>query len=128
MTLDYRAAQIQLNKLIASGSTGTPTGAKLLIYPHSADDALSPNQGFINQTIFNTGSIGTDIFLYVSGGIGKKNVSNSQAISVFGGDLHVSGNLTVGGTYPGGGGGGGSPQWEQEEQEGNQGKVQLHLI
>lgn len=112
MTLDYRAAQIQLNKLIASGSTGTPTGAKLLIYPHSADDALSPNQGFIDQTVFNTGSIGTDIFLYVSGGIGKKNVSNSQAISVFGGDLHVSGNLTVGGTYPGGGGGGGTPQWE----------------
>jgi len=112
MSLTFRASQIESNKLIASGSTGTATGAKLLIYPHEADDAISPNQGFIDQSVFNTGSIGTDIFLYVSGGIGKKNVGGSQAISVFGGDLHVSGNLTVDGTYPsGGGGGGGNDYW-----------------
>lgn len=105
MPIDFRAAQIQGNKLIASGSTGTPTGAKLLIYPHEADDAISPNQGFIDQSVFNTGSIGTDIFLYVSGGIGKKNVGGSQAITVFGGDVHISGNLSIDGTGGGGGGG-----------------------
>jgi hypothetical protein len=113
MSLTFRASQIESNKLIASGSTGTATGAKLLIYPHEADDAISPNQGFIDQSVFNTGSIGTDIFLYVSGGIGKKNVGGSQSISVFGGDLHVSGNLTVDGTYPSGGGGGAS-YWASE--------------
>jgi hypothetical protein len=63
MTLDFRASQIQTNKLISSGSSGTATGASLLIYPHSADDATAPNQGYINQAAFNTGSIGTDIFL-----------------------------------------------------------------
>ena len=104
MTKDFRASQIQTNKLIASGSTGTSTGARLVIYPHIADDGTSPNQGYINQNVFNTGSIGTDIFMFVSGGIGQRNVSNSQSITCFGGDLHVSGNLTVDGTSPGGGG------------------------
>lgn len=105
MTLTFRASQIETNKIISSGSTGTPTGAKLLIYPHDADDTTVPNQGYINQSAFNTGSIGTDIFLYVSGGISKKDVGNSHAITCFGGDIHISGNLTVDGTSPSGGGG-----------------------
>ena len=104
MTLDFRASQIQTNKLISSGSSGTATGASLLIYPHSADDATAPNQGYINQAAFNTGSIGTDIFLYVSGGISQKNIGNSHAITCFGGDVHISGNLSVDGSSPGGGG------------------------
>jgi hypothetical protein len=104
MPIDFRASQIQTNKVIASGSTGTGTGAQIVVYSHLADDGTAPNQGYIDQTVFNTGSIGTDIFLYVSGGIGQKNVSNAKSISVFGGDLHVSGNLTVDGTSPGGGG------------------------
>jgi hypothetical protein len=106
MPIDFRASQIQTNKIIASGSTGTATGAQLVIYPHLADDGTSPNQGFIDQSVFVTSSIGTDVFLYVSGGIGERNVGGAQSISVFGGDLHVSGNLTVDGTYPSGGGGG----------------------
>jgi len=105
MTSTFRASQIETNKIISSGSTGTPTGAKLLIYPHDADDTTAPNQGYINQSAFNTGSIGTDIFLYVSGGISKKDVGDSHAITCFGGDVHISGNLTVGGTSPSGGGG-----------------------
>ena len=106
MSLDFRFSQGQTNKIIASGSTGTSTGAKLVIFPISADEAGTPNQGFIDQTIFVTSSIGTDIFLYVSGGVGKKGVGGSQAITAFGGDVHISGNLTVDGTYPAGGGGG----------------------
>ena len=105
MTLTFRASQIETNKIISSGSTGTPTGAKLLIYPHDADDTTAPNQGYINQAVFNTGSIGTDIFLYVSGGIGERNVGSAQSITCFGGDVHISGNLTVDGTSPSGGGG-----------------------
>ena len=105
MPIDFRASQIQTNKLISSGSTGTPTGARLLVYPHVADDGTSPNQGYINQSVFVTSSIGTDIFLYVSGGIGERNVGGTQSITCFGGDIHISGNLTVDGTSPGGGGG-----------------------
>ena len=105
MPIDFRASQIQTNKLISSGSTGTPTGARLVVYPHVADDGTSPNQGYINQSVFVTSSIGTDIFLYVSGGIGERNVGGAQSITCFGGDVHISGNLTVDGTSPGGGGG-----------------------
>lgn len=108
MPIDFRASQIQTNKLIASGSTGTETGAQIVVYSHLADDGTSPNQGFIDQSVFVTSSIGTDIFLYVSGGIGERNVGGAQSITCFGGDVHISGNLTVDGTYPSGGGGGGT--------------------
>ena len=103
--LDLRASQVQTNKIIASGSTGTSTGAQLVIYSHLADDGTAPNQGFIDQSKFVTSSIGTDIFLYVSGGIGQRNVGNAKSITCFGGDVHISGNLTVNGAYPSGGGG-----------------------
>ena len=46
---------------------------------------------------------GTDNFLFVSGAIGSKDGS-APGVAVFGGDLHISGNLTVDGTTPGGGG------------------------
>lgn len=177
MALDFRASQFRGAKFISSGSTGT--GAKLLFYDISADSTTTPNIGEINTAKFNTGSIGTDIFLYVSGniggnatepnktvlpnvvlsgtlwmktsslntlpviynsgrtggivvdanimslaenkvvqtgnlsdagsaftdtflfvsgGIGRKGVSNSRGIATFGGDVHISGNLSVAGT------------------------------
>lgn len=111
MPIDFRASQIQTNKIIASGSTGTETGAQIVVYSHLADDGTAPNQGFINQSTFVTSSIGTDIFLYVSGGIGQRNVGNAKSISCFGGDVHISGNLTVDGTYPSGGGTGTNFFW-----------------
>ena len=48
MPIDFRASQIQTNKIIASGSTGTETGAQIVVYSHLADDGTSPNQGFID--------------------------------------------------------------------------------
>lgn len=46
---------------------------------------------------------GADNFLFVSGAVGSKDGAIPGA-AVFGGDLHISGNLTVDGTTPGGGG------------------------
>lgn len=108
MSSDFRFSQGQTNKIIASGSSGTSTGAKLVVYPISADEVGTPNQGYIDQAVFATGSVGTDIFLFVSGGIGKKGIAGSQSITVFGGDLHVSGNFTIDGS---GGGSGGNSYW-----------------
>lgn len=96
MALDFRASQFRGAKFIASGSTGT--GASLIFYPITADSTTNPNTGVINTAKFGTGSIGTDIFLFVSGGISQKGSGGSHAISVFGGDLHISGNLSVGGS------------------------------
>lgn len=96
MTSDFRANSIQTTKIISSGSTGTE--ASILVYPITAEDSGNPNTGTINPAAFNTSSIGSDVFLYVSGGTGKTNVSGAHAISVFGGDLVVSGNFKVIGT------------------------------
>lgn len=96
MSLDFRASQFRGAKFIASGSTGT--GASLVFYPIAADSTTNPNTGVINTAKFGTGSIGTDVFLFVSGGVGQKDSSNSHAISVFGGDVVISGNLYYNGT------------------------------
>jgi hypothetical protein len=97
MTFDYRASQLRTSKIIASGSTGT--GAKLLLYP--IDSQGTPlNQGNISAALFGTGSIGNDVFLFVSGAIGSINGSSNGA-SVFGGDVYVSGNLKSAGTITG---------------------------
>ena len=70
MAYDFRASQIRTNKIIASGSTGT--GAALILYGHE-NDGVPPLVGKIANT-FNTGSIGLDTFLYVSGSENKRSV------------------------------------------------------
>jgi len=91
MTFDFRASQLRTSKIIASGSTGT--NGKLLLYPISAQG--SPlNQGNIDPTLFGTGSIGQDVFLYVSGAVGGIGGTGND-IALFGGDVYSSGNLKV---------------------------------
>lgn len=90
-TLDFRANQVRTNKIISSGSTDT--GAKILIYDIAADSSVVPNYGNINQSVFNTDAIGTNVFLYVSGTV---TASSNAKISVFGGDLFVSGTISSG--------------------------------
>lgn len=94
MPLDFRADQIQVGKLIPSASNGT--NAKLLIYSASAD-AAPYNQGNINTSKFNTSAIGTDTFVYISGTRASSVASlpASSAKTVFGGDTHHSGSITV---------------------------------
>jgi hypothetical protein len=85
MSIDFRSDQIRVNKIIASGSTGTQ--AKILIYPVNASSNL---QGGINFSTFNTSSIGSDVFLYVSGAINTLGLPQNGGV-VFGGDVHFSG-------------------------------------
>lgn len=102
MSRDFRSQQIQTRQLIASGTLGDGSGAKIVVYPIEAEDSGTPNQGVINQNAFNTGSLnGRDIFLFVSGAVGGKDGAGRD-IAVFGGDLHVSGNLSVSGEGAGG--------------------------
>jgi hypothetical protein len=83
MAYDFRASQIRTNKIIASGSTGT--SASILLYGHE-NDGVPPLVGNFANT-FNTGSIGADTFLYVSGSENKR--------SVFGGGLTLSGTVVA---------------------------------
>lgn len=89
MTYDFRASQVRTNKLIASGSTGT--NAEILIYPFSS--ALNQS-GSINTSVFATGSIGQDTFMFVSGAIFSMN-SSTRGTTVFGGDVKISGSFQV---------------------------------
>jgi len=89
-SIDFRADQIQTKQIIVTGSGAGTT--KLLIYGIEAQG--SPvNEGVVNTTIFPTGSIGSDVFLYVSGAVNTKGSATVRGTSVFGGDLVVSGSL-----------------------------------
>lgn len=119
MTTDFKATQVQTNKIIVTGSFANDGSNQLLIYNYAADDSGTPNQGVIDPTKFDTTSgIGSDVFLFVSGGVSTRGTGGSYGVTVMGGDLHVSGNLTVDGTSPGGGGGGGgNDYWQSTESD-----------
>lgn len=93
-TIDFRSNQIQTNKIIVSGSN------KLLVYGVEAQTAPL-NQGNIDPSKFPTGAIGSDVFLFISGATGARGTAN-PATAVFGGDVHISGNLSIDGTGGGG--------------------------
>ena len=90
-SVDFRADQIQTKQIIVTGSGAGTT--KLLIYGIEAQG--SPvNEGLINQTVFPSNTtIGSDVFLYVSGALNAKGSATERGTSVFGGDLVVSGSL-----------------------------------
>ena len=75
MSFDFRADQLRVGRIISSGSL------PLLIYPSSSAGDLAGS-----LTSFSTASVGTDVFIYISG-------SNSKR-AVFGGDVRVSGSIT----------------------------------
>ena len=79
MAYDFRANQIRLNRIISSGST------PILIYPSSSASDLSGGQ----TAEFITSSVGTDVFLFVSG------ATDGTGKTLFGGDAVVSGNVRI---------------------------------
>lgn len=104
MPLDFKARQIRTAQIIASGSVGTP----LAVY--GSGSALDFDGSFPASLLTNVGS---DTFLFVSGGIGKKGLSNTTAVSVFGGDVVISGTIFNGaGSAYSIGGSGGDIYWE----------------
>lgn len=78
MAYDFRANQVRLNRIISSGSI------PILIYPSSSAADFAGNL----VPSFSTASIGTDVFLFVSG--------SSSARTLFGGDVVISGSLANG--------------------------------
>lgn len=106
MPIDFRASNIQTQKIIASGSIASSGRSQIAIYPIESQDTGSPNQGQITSPLLEKIQ-SSDVFLFVSGAVGSKDSSNA-GVAVFGGDLHISGNLTIDGTGGGGGGDGDS--------------------
>lgn len=103
MSIDFRAQNIQTEKIIVSGDPDTPLDrTQLIIYPIQAQGP-NLNQGEIADAGLAADATSTDVFMYVSGAIGGKGGS-TKGITVFGGDLHISGNFSLDGTGGGGSG------------------------
>ncbi len=51
------------------------------------------------------GTLPDEVGFFVSGSPGSRGTGNDPTVALFGGDVHISGNLTVDGTSPSGGGG-----------------------
>ena len=85
MPKDFLSSQIKVDKIIGSNNQGNP---KLLVYPAAkSTDGI----GGINTSMLS--GAGTDTFLFISGSISGKELSTANTVSIFGGDLVVSGAL-----------------------------------
>lgn len=87
----FRAAQVQTNQIIVSGSNGS--NARLLVY---GSQSASNNVGGYTLP---TAGIGTDVFLFISGSKDLVGLADTFGTTVFGGDLLVSGALVSSGNF-----------------------------
>ena len=85
MPKDFLSSQIKVDKIIGSNDQGNP---KLVVYPSSKS---TDNVGGINSSMLS--GAGTDSFVFVSGSIAGKSLGVANSVSIFGGDLVVSGAL-----------------------------------
>ena len=85
MPKDFLSSQIKTGQIIGSGSQDRP---EVVIVNADATDGV----GGINADVL-TSKAGDDVFLFVSGTIGGKNASTPNSVSVFGGDVVISGSL-----------------------------------
>jgi len=104
---DFKSNQIRLTKLIASGAMtggGISTSNNVGIAIYSASNASDTAGGIKDVKLFD--KVGPDVMLVVSGNIGGTNATTGfgpdsnepGGITLFTGDVYVSGNLGVAGT------------------------------
>ena len=103
MPKDFLSNQIKTGQIIGSGSQDRP---EVVILNSNVTDGIG---GISSDVLLN--KAGPDVFLFVSGTIGGKNAATENTVSVFGGDVVISGSLFDGnGDVITGGGDGGSFQ------------------
>ena len=86
MAKDFKASQIRTSKIVVSGSeSGKPA---LLIY--SASDATDFAGGFQTDML---SSVGSDVYMFVSGNNASVLSGGRSAVTLFGGDVVVSGTF-----------------------------------
>ena len=86
MAKDFLSNQIRVKKLIGNGSGSDP---KLIVY---SDTNASDSIGNVNDSKMLS-NVGDDVFLFVSGSICGKQNNIPDSVTVFGGDVVVSGSL-----------------------------------
>ena len=86
MARDFLSSQIRTDKIIAANSTSP----QILIYPAGS---ATDNQGGTDQNLLT--NVGNEVFLFVSGSKCGKANNTPNSISLFGGDVVISGSLYV---------------------------------
>jgi hypothetical protein len=89
MAKDFRTTQIETTKIILSGGIGNSTLGGIVYSGSVATD----REGGIPSTMLD--NVGSDVELFISGTIDGR---GNGGIVLVGGDLHISGNLTVDGS------------------------------
>jgi len=119
MAKDFRAGQIRTTQLIASGSTlNMPS---LLVASASSPGVDFDGSGIDNAVLL--ANVGQDVFVFVSGTSGSQG-TQTPGVTLFGGDIFVSGNIfTPEGviTASAGGGGSGTPGGSPNQVQFNDG-------
>jgi len=97
MSRDFLTNRTRTKAIIGSGNgAGNVPTPKLIIY---GDTSASGNEGLLQsgfKSVLESTSpvnVGDDVFMYVSGAIDGKANNTANSVSVFGGDLVVSGTL-----------------------------------
>lgn len=85
MAKDFLSDQIRAKTLIGSGSSPNP---KITVY---ADTDAPDNEGTMPDGLLT--NVGSDVFLFVSGAIDGKENNTNKSVTLFGGDVVVSGTL-----------------------------------
>ncbi len=87
MAKDFKSSQVKVKKIIASGLNSS-SEPKLIVY---GDSSSTNDTGGLDANMLN--NVGNDVFLFVSGSICGKQNNISKSVTVFGGDVVVSGSL-----------------------------------
>ena len=87
MAKDFKSNQVKVKKIIASGLNSN-SEPKLIVY---GDSSATNDIGGLDANMLN--NVGNDVFLFVSGSICGKQNNIPKSVTVFGGDVVVSGSL-----------------------------------
>ena len=88
MAKDFRAGQVRTTQIIGSGSD--PNKPSILIV--SASDSPSFNGEAMDSSALLT-SVGSDVFMFVTGSKSHSHGSGLQGVTLFGGDVVISGTM-----------------------------------
>ena len=89
MARDFLTDQARTGKII--GNNSPDSEPKLIVY---SDSNASDNIGGKSQELTTRlGEVGTDTFIYIDGIPGSKKAGTADTVSVFGGDVVISGSL-----------------------------------
>ena len=107
MARDFLTKQARIGKII--GINPTESEPKLIVY--SDENAADSVGGFSTGLTSRLANVGLDTFIYIDGIPGSKKAGTANTVTVFGGDVVISGSLYAEGNA--------SSMWEVDPTDAN---------